>query len=89
MNETSVDSRIRKFDPSCAEQLSRGECELSALYSAIFEMSGEADARLFAEHWLESLTTMARLPETVREWRAITVNVSQQLAKRLDTLLSR
>lgn len=48
----------------------------------------DSDDRLFAEHWLESLAATARLPETACEWRTIRVNVSQQLAKRLDTFFA-
>ncbi len=60
------------------------ERELSAFFTAVSRMFGSEQARLLAEDWLQELIQTDTLPESAREWRAITTKVSARIAMRIS-----
>lgn len=73
---------------SCSEQVQLAERELSAFIAAVAECFGADQARMSVEDWLDELGFMdVSARSTHRDWRAITIAASVQLANRLNVAL--
>jgi hypothetical protein len=72
-------------DPIYEEQVHAAESELSAFVGAVTRLYGAEQARLSAEDWLDESELMdSPRRSTPRDWRAVTVAASAQLANRLS-----
>jgi hypothetical protein len=79
------------FDNSTyADQIQPAERELASFIGAVTELFGSEQARLSADDWLDESELMDSLPRsTSRDWRAVTVAASAQLASRLTAAQDR
>jgi hypothetical protein len=69
----------------CKEQTQMAEREFSAFISAVRQLLGADQAQLSAADWLDELELMDSQPGPAsRQWRAITIAASAQLANRLN-----
>jgi hypothetical protein len=67
--------------------MSMAERELGAFMTAVTELWGPEEARIAADHWLDELESMDRIPGlTSREWRLITIRAAARVASRLTQL---
>jgi hypothetical protein len=89
MNQVIPKTLPKDQSPTCGELMTMAEHELAAFFNAVTELFGSEVAQLFAEDWLHELLAINDLPASTREWRLITVNVSAQLATRLNWRRSR
>jgi hypothetical protein len=70
------------------DELRMAERELSAFIRAVTELFGQEQAGLSAEDWLDESVLMDSQPRsTSRDWRAVTIATSAQLANRLTVAL--
>ena len=68
---------------TCEGQIKLAERELSAFILAVTELFGSEQAKLSAEDWVDELKLLHSLHRaTSRDWRAVTVAASSQLANR-------
>jgi hypothetical protein len=69
----------------CAEQIRAAERELASFLGAVLRLYGSDHAVISTREWLDELDSIdasARL--NVRTWRAITIEASARLARRLS-----
>ena len=83
MNQLSHNEPFQYGNSICAEPMIRAERELSAFFSAVAELLGPEQAALAAKDWLQQLEVMTDLPASPHEWRALSIEVSARLAKRV------
>jgi hypothetical protein len=84
MKQLSHNEPYQKRNSICAELVVRAERELSAFFSAVTELFGPEQATLAAKDWLQQLEVMTDLPGSPREWRALSIEASARLAKRVN-----
>jgi len=76
--------------PADTEVIIIAEREVGAFIRAVTELSGPEQARLATEDWVDEVELMDALPgPTRREWGAVTVAASVQLASRVNTNVDR
>lgn len=74
-----------KFLDSMYERWTQlGEHELSAFIGAVRELYGPEQARLSAEDWLDRLQDIESPPQSVEEWREITIAAAARLVSRVN-----
>jgi len=84
-DEDPMDARESFSNSLCKKQVQMAEREFSAFISAVKELHGPEQARLSAFDWLDELERMDSHPGcTSRDWRAVTIAASEQLAGRLN-----
>jgi hypothetical protein len=82
--EEPMNTKESFCNSTCEDEMRTAERELAAFISAVTELFGPAQARLAANDWLdESERIDSPLRPTNRDWRAVTVAASAQLANRL------
>lgn len=59
------------------------EQELASFFNAVKQLFGKEQAELSAEDWLHELTEINDLPDTIRDWRLVTLKASSRLATRV------
>ena len=70
------------------DQMHLAERELSAFIAAVAELFGADQAKMSVEDWLDESELMDVSPRsTCRDWRAVTIAASVQLANRLNVAL--
>jgi len=84
MEQLSQNEPYQNGNSICAELVVRAEQELSAFFSAVAELFGPEQATLAAKDWLQQLEVMTDLPGSPREWRALSIEASAKLAKRVN-----
>ena len=84
MKQLSHNEPYQNGNSICAELVVRAERELSAFFSAVAELFGPEQATLAAKDWLQQLEVMTDLPGSPREWRALSIEASARLAKRVN-----
>lgn len=84
MKQLSQNEPYQNGSSICAELVVRVERELSAFFSAVAELFGPEQATLAAKDWLQQLEGMTDLPGSPREWRALSIEASAKLAKRVN-----
>jgi hypothetical protein len=84
MKQLSHNEPYQNGNSICAELVVRVERELSAFFSAVAELFGPEQATLAAKDWLQQLEVMTDLPGSPREWRALSIEASAKLAKRVN-----
>jgi len=84
MKQLSHNEPYQNGNSICAEPMVRAERELSAFFSAVAELFGPEQATLAAKDWLQQLEVMTDLPGSSREWRALSIEASARLAKRVN-----
>jgi hypothetical protein len=84
MNQISINEQPRSHTLVCSDAITMAEHELTAFFRTVTELFGSSLAELSAEDWLHELATTDILPTSSREWRRITLNVSTQLAARVN-----
>jgi hypothetical protein len=84
MEQLSQNEPYQNGNSICAELVVRVERELSAFFSAVAELFGPEQATLAAKDWLQQLEVMTDLPGSAREWRALSIEASAKLAKRVN-----
>jgi hypothetical protein len=84
MKQLSHNGPYQNGNSICAEPVVRAERELSAFFSAVAELFGPEQATLAAKDWLQQLEVMTDLPGSSREWRALSIEASAKLAKRVN-----
>jgi hypothetical protein len=70
--------------PRCVDLMTMAERELSAFFNAVTQLFGSEQAELSAEDWLQELIETEGLPNSAREWRLITEEVSTRLPNRVN-----
>ena len=71
----------------CADVAKIAEEEFGAFFGAVTELFGSEEARLSAEDWLRELECIPLDAASPREWRRITIDVSERLASRVSVRL--
>jgi len=61
------------------------ERELAAFFTAVTELYGPEQAEASAQDWLRQLMATNGLPDSIREWRTLTIAAAAQLASRVTT----
>ena len=84
MNQLSRNEPLQYGNSICAELVISAERELFAFTSAVTELFGPDQAVLAAGNWLQGLEVMVEPPSSPREWRALSIEVSARLAKRVN-----
>jgi hypothetical protein len=84
MKQLSHNEPYQNGNSICAELVVGAEQELSAFFSAVAELFGPEQATLAAKDWLQQLEVMTDLPGSPREWRALSIEASARLAKRVN-----
>lgn len=84
MKQLSHNEPYQTGNSICAELVVRAERELSAFFSAVAELFGPEQATVAAKDWLQQLEVMTDLPCSPREWRALSIEASARLAKRVN-----
>jgi hypothetical protein len=84
MKQLSPNEPHQNGNSICAERVVRAERELSAFFTAVAELFGPEQATLAAKDWLQQLEVMTDLPGSPREWRALSIEASARLAKRVN-----
>jgi hypothetical protein len=83
-----MDTKESFSNSICKEQTQIAEREFSAFISAVKELHGPEQAQLSAMDWLDELDLMdSQSGSTSRDWRAVTIAASAQLANRLNARL--
>ncbi|WP_148210138.1 hypothetical protein [Candidatus Korobacter versatilis] len=70
----------------CLELNGMAERELTSFYAAVKKMFGREEAERSAKEWIGEISSAARVPRSLREWREISVNVAKRVALRLETV---
>jgi hypothetical protein len=84
MNQLSRNEPPQYRNSICTELMIRAERELSAFIRAVAELFGPEQAALAAGEWLQGLEVMTDPPSSPHEWRALSIEVSARLAKRVN-----
>jgi hypothetical protein len=84
MEQLSQSEPYQNGNSICPELVVRVERELSAFFSAVAELFGPEQATLATKDWLQQLEAMTDLPGSPREWRALSIEASAKLAKRVN-----
>jgi hypothetical protein len=84
MKQLSPNEPYQNENSVCAEPAVGAERELSAFFAAVTELFGPEQATLAAKDWLQQLEVMTDLPGSPREWRALSIEASARLAKRVN-----
>jgi hypothetical protein len=84
MKQLSHNELSQTGNSICSALVVRAERELSAFFSAVAEMFGPEQATLAAKDWLQQLEVMTDLPGSPHEWRALSIEASAKLAKRVN-----
>ena len=83
MNQRTL-NQSTNYDPSCGDLMKMAERELAAFFGAVTELFGPEQGEVSAKDWLHELTVSRHLPESIREWRQLTVKVLARLARRVN-----
>lgn len=81
-NKLSHSKSYQRKSSSYTELAVAAERELSAFFNAVEELFGPKQARFAAKYWLQQLASIPDLPTSPRNWRLITIEASERLAKR-------
>ncbi len=70
----------------CSELNGMAERELNAFYNSVKKLFGREEAERSAREWVAEVASSVRVPQSVREWREITVNVTRKMAMRVEAV---
>ena len=89
MNQLATSKAYKHEDQTgaCSEQRTLADRELASFFTAVKRLFGSEQAELAAEDWLRELQASSVLPDSVGDWRRITVRVAQRLAQRVSVPL--
>lgn len=83
MNPSICDRSSKQSKSGSAGLMRSAEQELASFFNAVKQLFGKEQAELSAEDWLHELTEINDLPDTIRDWRLVTLKASSRLATRV------